>query len=205
MSNVVANIALVMLAVVLAGIGFVYSGIYYVGADRPHWSATTWLLNQARDRSIRAHGSGVAVPAGLDDGVRIVAGIAHFNEHCVVCHGAPGVERGDIANGLYPRPPNLADAARHYTPRELFWIVKHGIKMSGMPAWGDHGDDELWATVAFLQQLVEMSPQDYAKLVAASRAQGGHRHESQEQEQPQPAPMQAPTGKDHDHPAGHHH
>jgi mono/diheme cytochrome c family protein len=203
MRRIITMIAAVVVLAVVAGTAFVYSGAYYVGADQPHWPITTWLLNQTRDQSIRAHASGVAIPAGLDDAARIVAGVAHFDEHCVGCHGAPGVERGEIANGLYPRPPSLANAARHYTPGELFWIVKHGIRMTGMPAWGEHSDDELWATVAFLQELVEMSPQDYAKLVAASRAQRGHHHESQEQSQP--APRQAPTVEDHDHPAGHHH
>ena len=123
-------------------------------------------------------------------------------EYCAVCHGAPGVERGDLAEGLYPRPPNLAQTAHSYTPAELFWILKHGIKMTGMPSWADHSDDELWATVAFLRELVEMSPQDYAKLIAASRAQGGHRHDVQEQ-QPPPAPQ--PAEKDCEHLAGHHH
>src|SRR5439155_11087530 len=144
------------------------------GADQPHWSITSWLLNEARARSIRAHASDIAVPTGLDDPARIVAGVAHFTDHCVVCHGAPGVEGSDIGKGLYPRPPNLADAARHYTPAELFWIVKHGIKMTGMPAWGDHSDDELWATVALIEKLPGMTAQDYAKLIAANRPQGGH-------------------------------
>src|SRR5213082_1999739 len=155
MRSVIATVAAVVVLVVLAGavLVLVYSGAYYVGADQPHWSITSWLLNKARDRSIRTHGSGIAVPAGLDDPARIVAGVSHYAEHCAVCHGAPGVERGDLAEGLYPRPPNLADAARTYTPGELFWTIKHGIRMTGMPSWGDHSDDELWATVAFLRKL----------------------------------------------------
>src|SRR6266480_4801914 len=174
MRSVIAAVAAVLALVILAGSAFIYSGIYYVGADRLHWTTTAWLLYQARDRSIRAHASGIAVPAGLDDPARIMAGVTHYAEHCVVCHGAPGVERGDLAEGLYPRPPNLADAARVYRPGELFWIVKHGIRMAGMPAWGDHSDDELWATVALIEKLPGMTDQDYAKLVAGSRAQGKH-------------------------------
>lgn len=204
MRPIIATLAIVIVLIILAGAVVVYSGTYYVGADRPHWSVTAWLLNQARDRSIRAYASGITVPAGLDDPATIVAGVTHYAEHCAVCHGAPGVERGDLAEGLYPRPPNLADAARTYTPRELFWIVKHGIRMTGMPSWGDHSDDELWATVAFLQELVEMSSQDYAKLIAASRAQGGHRDKDHEQP-PQSAPTQTPAGRGHDHPPGHQH
>src|SRR5437764_9154665 len=158
MRSVIATVAAVVVLFALAGAVLVYSGAYYVGADQPHWSLTSWLINEARDRSIRAHASGIAVPAGLDDPARITAGVTHYEEHCVVCHGAPGVERGYLAEGLYPRPPILAEAARFYTPGELFWILKHGIRMTGMPAWGDHSDDELWATVAFLRKLVEMSP-----------------------------------------------
>ena len=90
---------------------------------------------------------------------------------------APGVPKGDIAQGLYPPPPDLAKGALLYTPAELFWIVKHGIKMTGMPAWSDHSDDELWATVAFLQKLPGMTQEDYARLVMASMAHGSRHHE----------------------------
>src|SRR5712672_609956 len=176
MRSVVATIAVAIVLIILVGAVFIYSGAYYVGADQPHWSATSWLLDQARIRSIRFHASGIALPAGLGTERKIVAGVGHFADHCVICHGAPGVPQGDLAQGLYPRPPSLRTAAGFYMPAELFWIIMHGIKMSGMPAWADHSDDELWAIVAFLEALPEMSEQDYAKLVAASRAQGGHRH-----------------------------
>jgi mono/diheme cytochrome c family protein len=183
MRNVITIIAALVVLAVVAGAVVIYSGAYYVGADKPHWSITTWLLKQARYRSIRVHASGIAVPASLDDRAKILAGVSHYAEHCAVCHGAPGVQRGDMAEGLYPQPPNLADAARAYSPGELFWIVKHGIRMTGMPSWGDHSDNELWATISFLQELVEMSPEDYAKLTAASRA----------------------TEKPYSHSPGHHH
>jgi hypothetical protein len=89
------------------------------------------------------------------------------------------VGRGDIAKGLYPQPPNLTHAAEHFSPAELFWIVKNGIKASGMPSWTDHSDQELWATVAFLEKLPRMTQEEYAKLVMASIAHGGHhQHES---------------------------
>jgi hypothetical protein len=83
----------------------------------------------------------------------------------------------------------------------LFWIIKHGIRMTGMPSWGDHSADELWATVAFIQKLPGMTDQDYAKLIAASRAQGGH-HDSREAP-PRPAPP--PADKDHEHSTDHRH
>lgn len=79
-----------------------------------------------------------------------------------------------MAEGMYPRPPKLTDAAVHWSPVELFWILKNGIRMSGMPAWGDHGDKDLWDIVAFLEQLPTLSEQNYGKLVRESMAAGGH-------------------------------
>jgi cytochrome c len=190
--------------IIFAGAVFIYSGAYYVGADQPHWSTTSWLLDRARIRSIRSHASGIAIPTDLGTEHEIVAGVGHFADHCVICHGAPGVPQGDIAHGLYPRPPSLRAAAGFYMPAELFWIIKHGIKMSGMPAWTDHSDDELWAIVAVLEALPEMSEQDYAKLVAASQVQGRHHHEGHEA-QPPPEVAHPPGGPDRDQPAGHQH
>src|SRR5438876_4999629 len=100
MRRFIATVLMVIALVVLAGAGLVYSGAYDVGADQPHWSITSRLLAEVRDRSIRAHAAGIPVPAGLDNPATIVAGVGHFAEHCAVCHGAPGVERGDIAAGL---------------------------------------------------------------------------------------------------------
>ena len=162
---------------VLAAAGFIYSGLYDIGADTPHWGLTFKVFETARVRSIKAHAAGITPLAGLDDQAKILMGVEHFADHCAVCHGAPGVPKGDIANGLYPPPPDLALSANRYTATELFWIIKHGIKMTGMPSWADHGDDELWATVAFLKKLPGMTPEDYANLVMQVMSHGGqHRH-----------------------------
>jgi mono/diheme cytochrome c family protein len=176
MRTIITSVLIAGLVVLLGGLGFVYSGRYDVAATAPHWQVTRWVLETARVTSIKAHAAGIAVPPGLDDPAKILIGVEHFAAHCAVCHGAPGVPKGDIARGLYPPPPDLAKAAPLYGPAELFWILKHGIKMTGMPAWNDHSDEELWATVAFLETLPSMTEQDYAKLVMASIAQGGHHH-----------------------------
>jgi mono/diheme cytochrome c family protein len=161
--------AIAVIVLVAAGVAaFIYSGTYEFAADRAH-SATTWLFAQARNRSIRAQAAEIAVPAGLDDRAKIAEGAGLFAQNCVTCHGAPGVRRAAIANGLYPRPSTPATMARAYSPAELFWILKHGISLTGMPAFVDHSDDEIWVTVAFLQKLPGMKPQDYAALLAAAR------------------------------------
>lgn len=172
---------LALLAALATGLigaaGFIWFGVYDVSATRPHWPLSYWVMETVRVRSVKAHAAGIMPPSGLADEVNVLAGVEHFAAHCASCHGAPGVPRGDIAAGLYPRPADLRDSVKRYTPGELFWIVKNGIKMSGMPAWSDHADDELWATVAFIEKLPQMSEADYGKLIMESMKQGGrHNH-----------------------------
>jgi mono/diheme cytochrome c family protein len=94
---------------------------------------------------------------------------------CTGCHLAPGLPENEMRPGLNPKPPLLAHGAPG-DPAEEFWIVKHGIKMTAMPAWGrTHSDAEMWNIVAFLQLLPKLSPQQYRALVA--KAAGHHQHE----------------------------
>ena len=152
--------------------------------DRTHWAVTRWMLETARTRSVKAHSAGVEAPPGLDGPATILIGVEHFAAHCAVCHGAPGVPKGDIAKGLNPHPRSGACIrALHRLGAVL--ILKHGIKMTGMPAWNDHSDEELWATVAFLQQLPAMSEEDYARLVMATMERNApHHHDSGNQGRP---------------------
>jgi len=173
MRTVLATLAATLMIALLGYLGFVYSGVYDIAATDPHWGITRWAMETVRIHSIKAHAVGIAAPAGLDDPGKIAMGTEHFAAHCAVCHGAPGVPKGDIAGGLYPQPPDLAATAKLYSDAELFWIVKHGIKMTGMPGWSDHSDDELWATVAFLKKLkAGMTEQEYAALVKANIMHG---------------------------------
>ena len=133
MRTMIATLLIAALLVVLGAGAVIYAGMYDVAATAPHWRVTEWLLETARTRSIKAQASGIPVPAGLDDPARLIIGVEHYAAHCAVCHGAPGVPKGDIGRGLSPPPPDLAKTAPLYNPAELFWIVKHGIKMTGMP------------------------------------------------------------------------
>jgi mono/diheme cytochrome c family protein len=164
-----------LLVVVVAGTGvFIWSGAYNIAADDPHWPLTEWLMDAARDRSIAENASDVVVPP-LDDESLVRSGAGNYDAMCIGCHLKPGVERSEASAGLYPAPPNLTrrrtdDAAR------TFWVIKHGIKMSGMPAWGKSMDDaSIWGMVAFLQKLPDMSEIDYRELVESSE---GHTHGS---------------------------
>ena len=176
MRTIIASLLIAAIMFVLGAGVVIYAGFYDVAATTPHWAATAWLLEVARTRSVKAQAASIVVPPGLTDPAEVIIGVEHYAAHCAVCHGAPGVPKGDIARGLYPSPPDLAKVTPRYTPAELFWIVKHGVKMTGMPAWNNHSDDELWATVGFLEKLPGMSEEDYAKLVTANMAHGGHHH-----------------------------
>ena len=164
----VAEYALVVaiaLATLAAGVGaYVWSGLYDIGADAPHWKPTHALLETLRDRSIQMHARNLAMP-DLGDPQRILKGAGQYAAMCTGCHLAPGMRDSEIRPGLYPRPPNLSQ--RRIDPRVAFWVIKHGIKMSAMPAWGgSHDDATIWSMVAFLQKLPGMTPAQYEDIVA---------------------------------------
>ncbi len=163
-------IGLIALTAVLAvGVTlFVYSGIYDIGADAPHTRPVFALMETLRDRSVRVRAKHIEVP-DLDDPARILEGAGHYAAMCTGCHLAPGKANSEIRPGLYPRPPNLT--RERVDPREAFWVIKHGIKMSAMPAWGlSHDDDTIWSMVAFLRKLPDLAPASYRDIVASAPA-----------------------------------
>ena len=165
---VIATLAgVALLAIIGASFG-VYSGIYDVAADVPHTKSVFWLLTTARERSIAVRAKDIEVPSDLADPKRIGLGAGQYAEMCSSCHLAPGMKRTEIARGLYPRAPELRRGS-DLTPAEEFWVVKHGLKMTGMPAWGvTHDDDVLWSVVAFLRKLPELTPDQYQALVKSA-------------------------------------
>ena len=123
------------LALVVIGAGlFVESGIYNIGADDHHTKIVLALIEQLREHSIGMRARAIDLRY-VEVPQRIKAGAQHYAALCVGCHLAPGVTKSEIRPGLYPHPPNLAQEDLH-DGRRAFWIVKHGIKMSAMPAWG---------------------------------------------------------------------
>jgi mono/diheme cytochrome c family protein len=157
----------------------IYAGTYDVAADEPHSQPVFWLMQTVRDRSIAAHATD-AVPVDLNDPKRIASGAAQYAEMCSTCHLAPGMKRTEISWGLYPRAPEFRRGSR-LTPAEQFWVVKHGIKMTGMPSWGvTHDDELLWDIVAFLRKMPELTADEYQALVR--RAPKTHEEMMQEME-----------------------
>jgi mono/diheme cytochrome c family protein len=162
--------AIVILLVLATSSALVYSGAVSVAANSQHWVVTEWVLRAARIHSIRRHAAGIVPPFELDDRARILTGADHYADHCAICHGSPDPRVSSIADALSPKAPELTNGRRRYSPGELFWIVKNGIKMSGMPSWASHSDTELWSVVAFLERLPTLSPEEYKALVEVATA-----------------------------------
>lgn len=156
-------VVLVLVAIPVAS--FVRSGYYNVAATEQHTAPVYWLLEAGMNKSVKARAAGIVVPP-LDDAATTTRGLLLYEQHCVQCHGAPGVAPAPFALGMMPVPANLALTAREWPATELYWVVRYGIKMSGMPAWEFRlADAELWAIVAFLQTLPALAPADYRAMV----------------------------------------
>ncbi len=164
-------IAVLVVLAVAAGI-FIYSGLYNIGADDHHTKPVFKVMQTLRDRSIETKASSLAVPADLMDPKHVVQGAGNYDAMCAVCHLSPGAGQTELSRGLYPAPPNLT--THRVDEASAFWVIKHGIKASGMPAWGLSMNDEyIWNMAAFLQKLPDLDADEYRALVASS---GGHSH-----------------------------
>ena len=165
MKNILIALLGVALAVVLGVFAWMWLGMYNMGADSPHWKATVAMLTMMRERSIEKHAASIQVPGDINDPKLILKGAGQYAAMCAGCHLAPGVSDSEIRPGLYPQPPDLGKV--RVDPRQVFWVIKHGIKMSAMPAWGfSHDDATIWSMVAFLQKLPGMTPAEYRAIVA---------------------------------------
>lgn len=155
-----ASLALVALALA----ALIYTGAYNVSAAQREPALLRWALISARESSVERRARDVQVPA-LEGEARIERGFRSYREMCVICHGRPGGERSPLAKGLNPQAPDLSRPEHDMSAAELFWVMKNGIRMTGMPAWGlTHSDAELWDLVAFVKALPAMSPAQYGAL-----------------------------------------
>jgi len=192
---------LVLLLVLAAFAGiFIYTGFYNIGADAPHSGLVYNALQELRERSIENRSRNVIPPADLGSPKRIAAGAGLYAEMCTGCHLGPGVEKSEMSQGLYPQAPELARGT-DLSPAQQFWTIKHGVKLTAMPAWGKTHDDQLiWDMVAFLQQLPKMTPEQYQATVASAPEDHEEMMEQMKGENEHPP---AAAAEEHHHPRGH--
>jgi len=181
------TILLTLIASLVVGAGLIHgAGLTNFAGDEPHTALINGAIEFARERFIAARSEQIEVP-NLDEPQRIADGAAHYAPMCSGCHLGPGAQDTEIRRGLYPQPPNLSEPSGHAAGHDdmkksaarRFWIIKHGIKMTGMPAWGTtHDDKAIWSLVAFLQKLPELSSEEYEAMTAR---EGAHSHGAAEE------------------------
>lgn len=168
--TVAATLAGTAVTGALVAAAVVYGGLYDVASTGQHLQPTYTVLETAMRQSVRLRARNIDTPPLMDER-RVLRGAGCFRDKCVQCHGAPGVAQNDIGKAMQPVPGPLVDARRHWRPRELYWLTRHGIKMSGMPAWEFRlTETELWDLVAFMQRLPDLSAPQYAALAARTPA-----------------------------------
>lgn len=166
----VTTVALFTGGTVVAAL-LIFFGAYNFAADVPHTAPVYALLETMRERSIQVRSAKIQTP-DLTDRTRMLKGAGNYEAMCAQCHLAPGVAHTEMSKGLYPAPPNLSQ--QKFAPAQAFWVIKHGVKASGMPAWGKSmSDDDIWDIVAFLQELPKMGKASYQDMLANSK---GHSH-----------------------------
>jgi len=179
MKNILIFVGVLIVVLVLFFFIFIYSGVYNVSALDHHTAFVRWIMSTTMENSVKHHAKNIEVPA-LTDSTMILAGFDHYRHMCIGCHGGPGIAQSKIANGLYPHPPKLVETADQWTPAELFWITKEGIKMTGMPAWGPNAPDaNLWEIVAFMQKLPSLTFEDFQAMEKKIAARSSESHGSE--------------------------
>jgi len=166
--KIIISVLITLATLFVVSLIFIYSGWYNISAINDEGGIMKWVLNNTKQNSIESRIKDISIP-DLNDPEMIGAGFRHYNEMCVSCHGAPGSEQTELSEGLNPPAPYLVKFANKIDPRELFWVTKNGIKMTGMPAWGKtHSDEKIWAIVAFMKQLPSISPEEYEIMESKS-------------------------------------
>src|SRR4051794_11756047 len=166
--------ALAIIAALGAAVFFL-GGFYSVAGTAEDPGIVRWALVQVRTASIKRHAQDQP-PANFNDAAKIQAGARAFAEQgCATCHGAPGVNWAKFSEGLHPDPPDLKEVVNDRTPAQLFWVIRNGINMTGMPSFQAAGanDEDIWSIAAFLKKLPTVSETDYKAWTAAPAPPAG--------------------------------
>ena len=166
MKKIILTVIITLGLLIVGMTAFMYSGTYNVSQLKHHNAITKWMIRTTKHYSIKKRIKNIKVPS-LNDSSMIITGFMHYNEMCVICHGAPGVNPDEMTKGLYPKPPVFYKSDDMPDTNEAFWIIKNGIKMTSMPAFGPtHSDEKIWDITAFLlNKMNSMSPDEYQTWV----------------------------------------
>jgi mono/diheme cytochrome c family protein len=169
--KVLAAVGAIGIAAAIAGLIYFFGGFFNVAAVDPDNKIVAWALTHVREASIARRAP--AKPAvNLDDPAIVQAGARAFAARgCVACHGAPGADWAKFSEGMRPDAADLNEVAKELPAGEIFWAVKNGINMTGMPSFARIGvdDGEIWKIAAFVKKLPGIKPEDYKSWTAAAQ------------------------------------
>jgi len=166
------GVASVLAVMGLGALAVVEGGLFDATASTPDNPIAAVGIHTTFIRSVQVCAAHIQAPARFT-AAQIQAGLADYDASCAACHGAPGISRASWANAMTPSPPYLSDAARQWRPRELYWIIGQGARMTAMPAWSEsRSDAQLWSLVAFLEAMPYLSPDEYARMRPGTRGEG---------------------------------
>lgn len=158
------RVLLAMVVLLLAGLAIAWSGVINIGASTGHWAITDWFLHWSMRNTVRTYAA-LTVDSPATDPASLVSAAGHYAATCATCHGAPGERPSPVMQSSTPDAPDLAVTARTWSDKELFWIIRNGVKFTPMPAWPAlDRDDEVRRMAAFVRRLPAMSPEDYRSL-----------------------------------------
>lgn len=161
-----------LVGIVAAGLLFAWSGVFQIAASSGHWPITAWFLHWTMQNSVRTHAAFTA-PSNPRADQQLVSAAGHFAAACASCHGAPGRRPSPVMQAATPHAPNLSINAKEWTDKQLFWILQHGVKYSGMPAWAvQDRPDEVRRMVNFVRQLPTLSAEQYSALTQGAAGAG---------------------------------
>jgi mono/diheme cytochrome c family protein len=173
--KILSLIGAIAIIIAVAAAVFFFGGFYNVAATQPDLGIVAWALEHVRVASINRHAVDQP-PISMDDATAIQAGArAYASRGCVSCHGGPGVMWAKFSEGLRPDPPDLKEEAKDLTPAQVFWIVRNGINMTGMPGFAlvEAPDQEIWTIAAFVKKLPDVSEADYKAWTADAALPAG--------------------------------
>jgi len=176
-----------------------------VSARAEPWAIEAWTARRLRRLAVPSPERQRSNPVPRTDDA-VAQGQAHFADHCAVCHGNDGAGDTDFGRGLYPPPPDMREAAtQELSDGELFWIVRNGIRFTGMPAFSSapaEEDEETWHLVHFIRHLPQLTLEELDQMKALNPVSAAELEERMRIERflagEDQAPEQDPSGR-HQH------
>ena len=163
MRNFLSGVVVTLLVVILGSFAYLRLGFAEVRGDLPPSNWEKALMFSSAHASVRRRAPELPNPIPPTD-ENLIAGAKIYSEECSGCHGAVG-KADETGDSLYPPIPQLANVGTTYTEAQIFWVAKHGIRLSGMFANGKwDSDQKLWTVAAYIKRIKSLPPRVQQEL-----------------------------------------